>query len=197
MSFKQYLLEFGDLNTLSDQGIELRPYNDGNTGIEARFGDGYRVFFQNMAMKVKIGNEYVTVVSSDKCYDVNFSKNNSFHQTHEGSPFKVYRQMFAVIKKFMQEYKPYGLHISGWTPEMNLLYDKFYRAFLSNNFIRLDTSNLVEKTYFNSLPQETKDKLTAFANQENSYHSKYLQAVRDRKQSNREYDKKINSLQNT
>jgi hypothetical protein len=183
MSFKQYLLEFGDLSTLKVDNIELTQNQDGYE----YYYDGYRVYMHyfEMSFLTRIGQipKKYTILNKRNCYTIGLTYKNNYDLTRKGNAFTVYQMVFKAMKKFIEQVDPKGLHISGYIPEMDLLYDRLYNKFLSATFMKVDSEYCIKKSFYETLPEEAKQVIQERMN--NSSYKNDLKNIRDNKSGRR------------
>jgi hypothetical protein len=156
ISFKQYLLEFGDINAIMSNDIELEKTED---GYEYNFGK-HKIYMMYDEMHVLIGKwpmqDAIKILDKDHCYLIGLTYDNRYAATNAGNEFNVYATVFKAMKKFLEIANPEGIKFSGVSSEMDILYNKFYRKFLSPTFMKIDWENYIKKSVFQTLPEEHK-----------------------------------------
>jgi hypothetical protein len=180
ITFKQYLLEFGDLSTLTTDEIKLEKTL---RGYEYKFGD-YRVYMNRTSMDIDYGK--IAILNEGECYAIGFKHNNNYYLTKKGNAFTVYNTVFKVIKKFMDEVNPKGLYFSGYTDEMDLLYAKFYKKYLAVTHMKVENFYL-RKDVYHTLPDYAKEAVQKAMQSFDDYDSERLNKIKS--------DKKLGRLQ--
>jgi hypothetical protein len=156
ITFKQYLLEFGDLSNLVTDDIELEKTQ---YGYEYKFGS-YDIYMNYKPMKIRIGewpnDDMLQILDRYDCYTIGLTHQREYDLTGKGNAFTVYKMLFKVMKKFMDEVKPKGLHFSGFVSEMDLLYNTFYKKYLASTFMKIKEFYLRRDVY-ETFPPEWKE----------------------------------------
>lgn len=140
LNFKQFL-EMGEVMTADVSGIQLRRTDNGYKYVfNDDDGEKYGVYFYEEG--VPIGGKRVSGFS------IEFEGPAGMSLTNKYKANQVYRQLMMAVKKLIEELKPNALNFSGATDEQTIMYDVFYKRFLSQAYKRVSKYNYISNEFF-------------------------------------------------
>lgn len=214
-SFKEYLLEFDNFHNIAkdlnfaDVDFDHYDYDTGlystEQGLEYRFGDGYRVYFKPLQMRIELhtgrfDSEPLNLLPQKECYSIGLTYKTNYNTTHKNNQFFVYSHVLAAVKKFIETVPHNGFMFFGYEDKMDLVYNKMYHKYLINDYIKLDVKNYLKRSFYNSLPPDKKEFVNKYIVQALPGHYEKLKATKDEdlrdKQFLRQYQQRAKTNQN-
>ena len=94
----------------------------------------------------------------DDVWEVNFEGPKGFSTTNlfKGA-FTIYRKVLLAVKKLMETHTVNGIAVSPAEPAMMLVYQKFYKQLLSEDFIQVTENLFLRKSYLAKLKLDKKE----------------------------------------
>jgi hypothetical protein len=189
ITFKQYLLEFGDLSNLVTDDIKLDKIARGYeckfyVGANPNPEDVYRVYMYDTHMSLNYGDIEI-VKRGDGCFVIGLQFRRNYSLTKKGNSFSVYKMLFKILKKFMDEINPKALYFSGYTDAMDVMYDTFYKKYLAATFMRVE-SYYLRKDVYETLPENLKVEVQKAINNFDGDYAKRLKRIKANKLSGRQ-----------
>lgn len=180
--------EIREIEDMDVSNIQLQP--------ESRYGESYHKYEFNVegARYVVTMKQYPihdargTTITSNGC-EIIFTGPNGTSLTNRGQSHAIYTQMLAGIKRYMEEFKPEGLHFYGADSSMDLTYLAFVDMFLSDKphrtpdkvFLRIGEQDYVRKDVYENLDPIKKQSVDQSINAWKVKEAEYVEERRKRK----------------
>lgn len=108
-------------------------------------GNGYQSKFEDAGQEYTVDfiptEMMVPRLPSNVCFKIVLVGPNGTEVTNLNNAFSVYRKMLSAIMNFITKINPYGLIFTGARQNMDLVYDKFYKRYLKNHYVRINSEN--------------------------------------------------------
>ena len=166
MTFKEFMLsEIGEIEKTDVSGIDLEKNSLSQDRLFYWFdvdNNNYSLVFIKCP-PISFGNKKLT----NTAYTIEFRGPNGHSLTGTGKSSIIYTKVLLGIKAFIQKYHPEGLVFSGYDNYMSLIYDSFYKRFLSDKperpsdqvFLKINHEDYLRKDIFEKLPEEIKQRV--------------------------------------
>jgi hypothetical protein len=151
MDFKAWFNEVIDVENLPTNQISFQRKDNRYTSSFEVDGDFFTVEFSKQGPKSIFG-EYI-----NGHYDLVFEGPNNFSTTGKGSKqYEIYTNVLLIIKKFFETKEVNILSFGAYEPAMALVYNRFFKKYLAQDFIQVDEETYVRKSVLKNV-EKTKD----------------------------------------
>ena len=121
---------------------EWEDENESSADVQYNFTIGS----DNFEVSFNKGSEYVSGFNIPDIWDITFEGPSGYSTTNKNkNATLIYKQLLLSVKKLLETEKVNGVTFTPAEPAMALVYNQFYKQFLSNDFIRVQTFTLVKK----------------------------------------------------
>lgn len=161
LSFRDWLYnEIADIETRDASHVHLVPVEGGQKLIYnfSANGENYTV-----SMTKFTGTRY----QIDNLYSITFMGPKDYNLTGTAGTTAnvIYSQVLLAIKKLLESYPVNGLYFSPQQESMRIIYQRFFKQFLSKTFMQIDNSYYIKKDvlreYLNKFPNQKLSNLKA------------------------------------
>lgn len=151
LEFNKFFVEMSDATTADISNVELK--DDPPLKLSYAFeidGNNYAVEFS----KRDITMNGVTI--SKNAYSIGFTGPNRYELTHNTkNPTAVYAELIKAVRKLIEVKNPDVLTFYSYAePAQSMMYDIFYKRFLSKLYTRVGAYNYLRSDLYNKYQQE-------------------------------------------
>jgi hypothetical protein len=122
---------------------EWERENTSSSEAEVNFevdGEEFTVSFEK-------GTKYLGSFTLDNVWDITFKGPQGYSTTGKNkNATLIYRNLLLSVKKLLETEEVNGISFSAAEPAMALVYNQFYKQFLSKDFIRVETFTFVKRS---------------------------------------------------
>ena len=161
MKFQEWLnlAEMADLKTASTEKIDFQITGDYYNYYFNHNGDSYKASFYRANI------EYQGEIIPD-VFDLSLKGPNQYGVTRTSgtSGSIVYSNLLLAVKKLIEIVAVNGFQFKGSVGSMDLVYDRFYKTFLKEDFIRVTPDLYLNKSYLKEKFKDGWDKKSTISN---------------------------------
>lgn len=155
MTFKEWLIcEMGDIASRDTSTIQLKPNTDKTRYL-------YNFNHKGYTFEVEFNLTNAEFLRNNiPFWQISFKGPNGYYLTGRAgfAATAIYTQVLLAIKKLFETTQVNGLHFSPGEPVMRLMYDKFFKTYLSNDFMQIDINYYLRKTTLKELMKDSDEK---------------------------------------